>query len=915
MANGSFDLSSSTDRLRGKIVWSSQSNGAVANSSKVTATVYISRTDSYTTTGTWSYGFRVGSDVVFEEYYGSVSEDWVAIRTLTNDSVPHNDDGTGQCYIEAYVNGPSGTSMEDEGVSGLSRVTLDTIPRYTTINSFTVSKRNETSVTYSFTTADVCDYAYYSTDDGANWAGVDITDGKSASFVVDKLSSNTSVSLSPNTTYNFKVKVRRKDSGMETTSSRVQQTTYKVPSQSFSSKTETSITMSWSVDSTADYIWYSKDNGSNWTAVGSVNATSGSYTISNLTANTSYNIKTRVRRKAPQTTYDTSASTQTTFNYPYVSGVGSNPLTIGNSQTLTLYNPLNRSVTVRMYQNNTSGTQLYSGTTNTTSITFTPNASTLYASIPNSQDAFCVYSVIYGSSTKTTATNTTKYKIIGNENPTFSNFTYADINTTTTALTGNNQILVKGYSNVTATVSVANKAVPKNSASILNYVLSIGNQSAQANYSSSSDVTMTINNATVGEIKVTANDSRSLSTFVTKTATLKDYFIPATTELTATRGNNGVGEEVTLAFKGNWWNDSFGSVANAIQNIQYYFRKSTTDTWTTGSTTITWTTSGNTFSGSLVVYGDTTTHGFDVTSSYYIKIVVTDRLDHSVEYQTTIGSGTPAIAIYKDNVAIGKQYDTTQGGKMQVAGNLNVDGNIVQPLGANSTYLSGHFYHQLYQNNNYNIYEHFYPSSMASSLSANSTTANLRVWNGTNKTFKTLSFSGNGVLNWEGTIKQNNTSIVDLIYPVGAVYLSVNATSPATLFGGTWVQIKDGFLFCTTATSGTAGAQGNTESGNARTQASSGSTGGPSTNVTGDTTLTVDQIPSHSHKGYGWADVTDGSGNYRVLGAQGSSDPYGTRATGGGKAHSHSLNNHTHSLNSHKHNIPYTTVFVWKRTA
>lgn len=182
---------------------------------------------------------------------------------------------------------------------------LDPIPRYTTITSFTVSKRNETSVTFNFTATDVCDYAWYSKDNGSNWTGVDITDGTSASFNV--------TGLSPNTSYNFKVRVRRKDSQLNTTSDAVSQTTYKVPTQSLSSKTSSSITMSWSVDSTADYIWYSKDNGSNWTAVGSVNATSGSYTISNLSANTAYNIKTRVRRKTPQTTYDTTATSVTTY--------------------------------------------------------------------------------------------------------------------------------------------------------------------------------------------------------------------------------------------------------------------------------------------------------------------------------------------------------------------------------------------------------------------------------------------------------------------------------------------------------------------------------------------------------------------------------------------------------------------------
>ena len=39
-----------------------------------------------------------------------------------------------------------------------------------------------------------------------------------------------------------------------------------------------------------------------------------------------------------------------------------------------------------------------------------------------------------------------------------------------------------------------------------------------------------------------------------------------------------------------------------------------------------------------------------------------------------------------------------------------------------------------------------------------------------------------------------NTANFDKIYPIGSIYMSVNGTSPATLFGGTWEQIKNGFL-------------------------------------------------------------------------------------------------------------------------
>jgi len=41
---------------------------------------------------------------------------------------------------------------------------------------------------------------------------------------------------------------------------------------------------------------------------------------------------------------------------------------------------------------------------------------------------------------------------------------------------------------------------------------------------------------------------------------------------------------------------------------------------------------------------------------------------------------------------------------------------------------------------------------------------------------------------------QKVKEIIDIVYPVGSVYISVNSTSPATLFGGTWAQLKDRFL-------------------------------------------------------------------------------------------------------------------------
>ena len=71
------------------------------------------------------------------------------------------------------------------------------------------------------------------------------------------------------------------------------------------------------------------------------------------------------------------------------------------------------------------------------------------------------------------------------------------------------------------------------------------------------------------------------------------------------------------------------------------------------------------------------------------------------------------------------------------------------------------------------------------------------------------------------------STVLDKVYPVGAIYMSVNSTNPKALFGGTWVQIKDRFLLA------------------AGTIYKAGATGGEATH-----TLTESEMPSHKHAVY-----------------------------------------------------------------
>ena len=128
--------------------------------------------------------------------------------------------------------------------------------------------------------------------------------------------------------------------------------------------------------------------------------------------------------------------------------------------------------------------------------------------------------------------------------------------------------------------------------------------------------------------------------------------------------------------------------------------------------------------------------------------------------------------------------------------------------------------------------------------------------------------------------------ILDMVYPVGAIYMSVNSTSPATLFGGTWVAWGTGRVPVGVDTS-------QTEFDTVE------ETGGEKTH-----TLTVNEIPSHNHKlglsaggnetGYGLN--YEYSNNWRYY--QGTDI---IESTGGGQAHNNLQ--------------PYITCYMWKRTA
>lgn len=149
---------------------------------------------------------------------------------------------------------------------------------------------------------------------------------------------------------------------------------------------------------------------------------------------------------------------------------------------------------------------------------------------------------------------------------------------------------------------------------------------------------------------------------------------------------------------------------------------------------------------------------------------------------------------------------------------------------------------------------------------------------------KVLSVNISNVINKDST----NTTVpsskavydfINTIYPVGSIYMSVNATNPSVLFGGTWEQIKDTFLL------------------SAGDKYAAGSTGGEEAH-----TLTNSEMPNHRHNITNNNELAPELEVTPVLLGNSNNGWEGATFTsfeGGGQAHNNMP--------------PYLTVYMWKR--
>lgn len=300
---------------------------------------------------------------------------------------------------------------------------------------------------------------------------------------------------------------------------------------------------------------------------------------------------------------------------------------------------------------------------------------TFYAQIPNAKTGTCTITCETYSGSTLIGTKTTTFTVTANESlckPVLT-ASVVDINQDTIDLTGNNQKLVKYHS----TAQISYSATSQNSSTITKITIN--------------DVEVTnspynIENVVSSSFVVKATDSRGYVTTLTLTPDMVDY-VPLTNNPSFYRTAPTTGE-MSLTFSGNYFNNTFGSVANTL-TIHWYYKLKDADVWTNGAELVLNTDykiinntyhSGDSSFEEAIDLGDT----YDYQKQYDFKLIIEDALEQVVITQS-VSKGQPIVNWDDDHFNINgdiTQYEQPFSGggageTLPVGSEIDYDGNNI----------------------------------------------------------------------------------------------------------------------------------------------------------------------------------------------------------------------------------------------
>lgn len=247
--------------------------------------------------------------------------------------------------------------------------------------------------------------------------------------------------------------------------------------------------------------------------------------------------------------------------------------------------------------------------------------------------------------------------------PTLGSFSYVDVNTTTTGLTQNNQLIVSGKSTPRFTIGAASAA---SGASIVDYTVSVSGQTQSRTTAGTLDFSpLSAQGNTTATL--TVRDSRGLTASTSVLVQVLSHMNP-TLNASVSRVS-GFEDANTLKVNGTFSSVSGKNNVAASSAIQYRYRllpSGTFNSWTN----VTKTTSGTSFTASTV------NNSLPNTNSYQFEVKVIDAFGGTTTVQRTLGAGKPIMHIDTDRNAVGVNMFPTISNGLQVDGISDLKGDV-----------------------------------------------------------------------------------------------------------------------------------------------------------------------------------------------------------------------------------------------
>lgn len=445
---------------------------------------------------------------------------------------------------------------------------------------------------------------------------------------------------------------------------------------STSSITAYGFKISASSSATSDIWQYSTNGGSSWTQFSTTAGTSASVTLSSLSPNTSYSVRVRARKKSNQVYGTSGTSSVKTLGGAVLNSC--NTITADNSSVSITLNATvyNASYTYHVSILNGSTTYLTltgrtwsAGTASRTLSLTSAERTTLLNAMASMKSFEATISLVTKSGTtqigNASTCKCTVQTTAANSGPTLSGFTFSDTNTTTSGITGNNQVLIQDYSALTV---VPSTATAKNGATISSYSATCSGNT-KSNTTGASLALGAIGSSGERDITVTVTDSRGYTASMTKKVTVIAYSKPKISALSLRRTND-IEAEMQLTFNGSISAISVGGVTkNKLLYVRYRYKL----------------TSASSYGSYYSILGTTTQNGTSFSfsnlelcslssgASYDFHIQIRDALNSlsSLDLYYVVPQGTPLVALRKKKVGINTP---TPEAALHVVGDAKVSG-------------------------------------------------------------------------------------------------------------------------------------------------------------------------------------------------------------------------------------------------